>query len=112
MNPELNNDKDWLDEALRARRVMTPSRGFTDGVLARHKAQVPVPRAAEWLAEHGMGAGMGLVATGIWAGVDLNRPAAILATALGAPEAATAITVLTICLGWLATRKEPEGDAS
>ena len=109
MNPE--SDNDWLDEALTSRPVMTPPRTFTAAVMATLVPEPPPSRATDLLAEHGVGAGLALAAFGVWVVVDLNRPAAVLAAALEAPEAITVVTVLAVCLAWVLVRKEPESEA-
>jgi hypothetical protein len=106
VNPEWQNDP--LDEALRSRKAMAPPHAFTHTVLARVRAEPRHSRTAELLAEHGVRAGLALAAFGALLVVDLNRPAAALAAAISAPEGATVVTVLVLCVGWALTQKEPE----
>jgi hypothetical protein len=102
---------DGLDDALSARTAISAPPGFTGAVLARVNARPRRSRPTELLAEYGVRGGLWLAALGVLAVVDANPLGEKLTAALVGPEGATAVAVLAICLVWVLTQREPEGEA-
>ena len=93
-----------------SRDVVAPPRAFTNSVLARVDAERYRAQPADVFIKYGVPAGQALMALGVLLVVDLNRVSAALTTALRTPEAGTVVAVLAICLSWVLTRQEPEGE--
>lgn len=107
---ESESQKDWLDDALMSRAVVAPPRAFTNSVLARVHPERYRAQPADVLIQYGVRAGQALVAFGVLQVMDPDRVSAALTTVLRTPEAGTVVAVVAICLAWVLTRQEPEGD--